>query len=229
MKTFSDAITFIGDNLSFLVDKTFEQLELAGAAIGVSLVIAIPIGLWLGHIHRGAWFAISVSNIGRALPSLGVIAIGLGIFGLGFVNVLFALVVLAVPPLLTNAYVAIDGVDREVVEAARGMGMSPTQILFRVELPLGLPLLFAGIRTASVYVVATATIASLAGGGGLGDIIFNQASYRLSGVVAAAMWVSALALLVEGAFALLQRLVTPRGVRGGAPGIGPVVKPVDIT
>jgi osmoprotectant transport system permease protein len=226
MNEFVDAFRFIGDNLSFLLEKTGEQLQLAGASIGVSLLIAIPIGLWLGHIHRGAWFAISFSNVGRALPSLGVIAIGLGVFGLGFVNVLVALVILAVPPLLTNAYVAIDGIDQEVVEAARGMGMSPLQILLRVELPLGLPLLFAGIRTASVYVVATATIASIAGGGGLGDIIFNQASYRLSGVVAAAMWVSALALLVEGAFALLQRLVTPAGMRA-APGIGPVVKPVN--
>src|SRR2546423_3240178 len=228
MNTFSDAITFIGDNLSFLLDKPGKQVELAGAAIGVSLLVAIPIGCWLGHIHRGAWFAITVSNVGRALPSLAVIAIGLAVFGLGFVNVLVALVVLAIPPLLTNAYVAIDGVDREVVEAARGMGMSPTQILLRVELPLGLPLLFAGIRTAAVYVVATATIASIAGGEGLGDIIFNQASYRLPGVVAAAIWVSALALVVEGAFALLQRLVTPAGVRRKAPGIGPAVKPVDI-
>jgi osmoprotectant transport system permease protein len=228
VKDFTDAFRFIGHNVSFLLEKTGEQLELSGAAIGVALAIAIPIGLWLGHIHRGAWLAISVSNVGRALPSLGMVAIGIGIFGIGFVNVMVALVVLAVPPLLTNAYVAIDGVDREVVEAARGMGMSPLQTLLRIELPLALPLIFAGIRTAAVYVVATATLASLAGGGGLGDIIFNQASYRLSGVLAAAMWVSALALAVEGAFALLQRLVTPAGVRAEAPGIGPAVKPVDI-
>ena len=228
MKDFVDAFTFIGNNASFLFDKTREQLELSGAAIGVALVIAIPIGLWLGHIHRGAWFAISFSNVGRALPSLGVVVIGIGIFGLGFVNVMVALVILAVPPLLTNAYVAIDGIDQEVVEAARGMGMSPLQILLRVELPLGLPLLFAGIRTGAVYVVATATLASLAGGGGLGDIIFNQASYRLAGVVAAAIWVAGLALIVEGAFALLQRLVTPPGLRRRAPGIGPAMKTVDI-
>jgi osmoprotectant transport system permease protein len=158
-----------------------------------------------------------------------MVAIGIGVFGIGFVNVMVALIVLAVPPLLTNAYVAIDGVDREVVEAARGMGMSPLQTLLRVELPLALPLVFAGIRTAAVYVVATATLASLAGGGGLGDIIFNQASYRLSGVLAAAMWVSALALAVEGGFALLQRLATPAGVRAvRAPGVGRVIKPVDI-
>jgi osmoprotectant transport system permease protein len=221
---FKDAITFIGDNSSLLVDKSVEQLLLAAAAIGVALVIAIPLGLWLGHLHRGAWLAINVSNVGRALPSLAVIAIGIGVLGLGFTNVMLALVVLAVPPLLTNAYVAVDGVDREAVEAARGMGMSELQVLLRVELPLALPLLFAGIRTAAVYVVSTAILAALAGGGGLGEIIFNQASYRLPGVLAAAMWVSGLALLVEGLFALIQRLVTPAGLRRGAPEVGPVVE-----
>ena len=224
MNDFRDAITFMGDNVDLLVDKSVEQLLLAGAAIGVSLLIAIPLGLWLGHLHRGAWLAINVANVGRALPSLAVIAIGIGVLGLGFTNVMLALIVLAVPPLLTNAYVAVDGVDREAVEAARGMGMSELQVLLRVELPLALPLVFAGIRTASVYVVATAILAALAGGGGLGEIIFNQASYRLPGVLAAAMWVSGLALLVEGIFALIQRLVTPAGLRGGAPEVGPVVE-----
>lgn len=224
MKDFRDAITFIGDNAGLLFDKTWEQLELSGAAIGVSLLIAIPLGLWLGHIHRGAWLAINVSNIGRALPSLALIAIGFGIFGLGFTNVMIALVVLAVPVMLTNAYVAIARVEPDTVEAARGMGMSELQVLTRVELPLALPLIFAGIRTASVYVVATAILAALAGGGGLGEIIFNQASYLLPGVIAAAMWVSALALLVEGALALVQRLVTPAGLRRRAPEVGPVVE-----
>ena len=229
MKDFRDAITFIGDNTSLLVDKSVEQLLLSAAAIGVSLAIAIPLGLWLGHLHRGAWLAINVSNVGRALPSLAVIAIGIGVLGLGFANVMVALVVLAVPPLLTNAYVAVDGVDREAVEAARGMGMSELQVLLRVELPLALPLVFAGIRTASVYVVATAILAALAGGGGLGEIIFNQASYKLPGVLAAAMWVSALALLVEAAFAIVQRLATPAGLRRAAPEIGPVLETAGTT
>jgi osmoprotectant transport system permease protein len=224
VKDFKDAITFIGHNSGLLVDKSVEQLLLSAAAIGVALAIAIPLGLWLGHIHRGAWLAINVANVGRALPSLAVIAIGIGALGLGFTNVMFALVVLAVPPLLTNTYVAIDGIDRDVVESARGMGMSDLQVLLRVELPLGLPLLFAGIRTASVYVVATAILAAIAGGGGLGEIIFNQASYRLAGVLAAAMWVSALAFLVEGVLALIQRLVTPAGLRRRAPEIGPVIE-----
>src|SRR3712207_5297521 len=128
-----------------------------------------------------------------------------------------ALIVLAVPPVLTNAYVAVDGVDADAVEAARGMGMSPLQLVTRVELPLALPLIFAGIRTATVYVVATATIAAVAGGGGLGELIVNQASYRLAGVVGAAMCVSALAFAVDFAFAGLQRLVTPAGLRRQAP------------
>jgi osmoprotectant transport system permease protein len=223
VKDFRDAISFIPDNTGLLVDKSVEQLILSAASIGVALVIAVPLGLWLGHRHRGAWLAINVSNIGRALPSLAVIAIGIGILGIGFANLMLALVVLAVPVLLTNTYVAIDGVDRDAVEAARGMGMSELQVLTRVELPLGLPLMFAGIRTASVYVVATAILAGYAGGGGLGEIIANQASYRLAGVLAAAMWVSALALLVEGVLALVQRWLTPVGLRGTAPAVGPVI------
>jgi osmoprotectant transport system permease protein len=223
VKDFGDAIAFIPDNLSLLVDKSVEQLLLSAAAIGIALLIAIPLGLWLGHIHRGAWLAINVANIGRALPSLAIIAIGIGILGIGFANLMLALVVLAVPPLLTNTYVAIDGIDRDAVEAARGMGMSELQVLTRVEVPLGLPLMFAGIRTASVYVVATAILAGLAGGGGLGEIISNQASYRIAGVLAAAMWVAALALFVEGVFALIQRLLTPAGLRGTAPEVGPVI------
>ena len=117
-----------------------------------------------------------MANIGRALPTLVVIAVGFIFLGIGFTNVMVALVILAVPPILTNAYVAVDQVDPDAVEAARGMGMTPWQVTRRVELPLALPLLFAGIRTAAVFVVATATIAAIAGGGGLGDIIVNQAS-----------------------------------------------------
>ncbi len=213
MNDFVDAFRFMGDNVHLLAQKTVEHLALSGAAVGVSLAIALPLGVWLGHVHRGSFIAVNVANVGRALPSLAVISIGLAVLGIGFLNVMVALVVLAVPPMLTNAYAAVDGVDTEAVEAARGMGMRSPQVLWRVELPLALPLIFAGIRTAAVYVIATATLAAIAGGGGLGDIIVNQASYGLPGVLAGAMVVTALALVAEGILALVQRAVTPRGIR----------------
>jgi osmoprotectant transport system permease protein len=211
--TFVDALRFIVDNPGLIWAKTLEQLALSGAALGVAIVIAIPLGVWLGHLHRGSFLAINVANIGRALPSLAIIAIGLAFLGIGFWNVLVALVVLAVPPMLTNAYVGVDGVDRDVVEAARGMGMKGREVLWRVELPLSLPLLGAGIRTSAVYVISTATIAAIAGGGGLGDIIVNQASYRLEGVIGAAICVAALALAADLLLGVAQRALTPRGLR----------------
>jgi osmoprotectant transport system permease protein len=225
MKTFVDALQFIPDNRQLILDKTLEHLLYSFAAIAVSIVIAIPLGVWLGHIHRGSFLAINISNVGRALPSLAIIAMGVAVLGLGFVNTLIALVVLAAPPMLTNAYVAVDSVDASTVDAARGMGMTPGEVLLRVELPLALPLIFAGIRTAAVYVIATATLAAVAGGGGLGEIIVNQASYRLPGVVAGSMCVAALALLAELAFAGLQRAVTPRGLRDTPP-LGPAARVV---
>jgi osmoprotectant transport system permease protein len=128
--------------------------------------------------------------------------------------VIVTLVVLAVPPILTNSYVAVDGVDRDAVNAARGMGMRPLQVLTKVELPLALPLIFAGLRTASIYVVGTSTIASYAGvPGTLGDVVFNRPSYGIPGLVAAAIIIAVLALGIELGFAGIQRLVTPRGLR----------------
>jgi osmoprotectant transport system permease protein len=213
MHSIIDAFKFIGDNAHFMLTKTLEHLALSGAAIGVAIVIAIPLGVTLGHLHQGSFLAINVSNIGRALPSLAVISIGIGVLGIGFWNVMVALVILAVPPMLTNAYVAVHGVDPDAVEAARASGMTPRQVLWKVEIPLAVGLMFAGIRTGAVYVVATATLAALAGGGGLGDIIVNQASYGTAGVIAGALFVTALAFLVEGAFAIAQRLLTPKALR----------------
>ena len=224
-EVFGDAIRFVWDNAAFVGDKTVEHLVLSGATIGVSLLIAIPLGVWLGHLHRGSFLAITVGNLGRALPSLALIAFGLPLFGISFTNVLVALVVLAVPPMLTNAYTGIDEVDRDAVDAARGMGMSGWQVLTRIELPLALPLLFAGIRTSCVYVIATATIAAIAGGGGLGDIIVDQATYRLEGVVGAALCVSLLALFVDALLALAQRAVTPVGLRLGNAALPEAVAP----
>ncbi len=222
MNNFLNALKFIGHNgqipgepqLPTLVHLTLKTLEVAGIGIAIAILIALPIGIWLGHIHRGSFVAINLGNIWRALPSLAVLAIGVAFLGIGLRNVELALVVLAVPPIITNAYVAIDGVDRDVVDAARGMGMSGSRILWRVELPLGTALIFAGVRTAALFVVSTTTIAALTGySGSLGDIINNETSYHLSGVLGAAICIAALALLVDFVLAIVQRALTPRGIK----------------
>jgi osmoprotectant transport system permease protein len=222
MHDFVEAFRFIAHDgavagqpgLPSLSHLALETLRVSAIGIAISLAIAIPLGAWLGHIHRGSFLAINLGNIGRALPSLAVLAIGDAFLGLGLTVVELALVILAVPPIITNAYLGVDGVDRDLVDAARGMGMSEREILTRVELPLAVPLMFAGIRTAAVFVVSTTTIASLAGfSGSLGDIIANETSYHFSGVLGAAICVAALALAVEGALTLLQWALTPRGLR----------------
>ena len=212
---FVNAFRFMGDNVHLLWQSCLETLALFAAGFFIAALIALPLGIWLGHLHRGAFLAINLSNIGRALPSLAVIAILLAVgVGLGFKTVAIALVILAVPVILTNAYVGVDEVDRDLSEAARGMGMTPWQILTRVEIPIALPLIFAGLRTAALYVMATTPLAVFAGGAGLGNIIANQASYKIEGVIAASILVAALAFLVDGIFVLLQRYATPRALRG---------------
>lgn len=219
---FVEALEFVGRNgqipgsphLPTLVHLTLETLKVSAIGVAISAVIAIPLGVWLGHIHKGSFVAINIGNLGRALPSLVVLAVGDAFLGLGLAVVELALVILAVPPMITNAYLAIDGIDRDVVDAARGMGMSEWEILRRIELPLGIGLTFAGVRTAALFVVSTTTIGALAGfNGSLGDVIADEGSYHLFGVLGAAICVAALALGVEGALALLQRALTPRGLR----------------
>lgn len=211
--TFVDALRFIGDHPGFLATKALEQLELSGAALLIALAVALPLGVVLGHLHRGSSLAIGASIVGRGLPSLVLIAAFLTVLGIGFVNNMVALAVLGTGPILTNSFDGIDRVDRDAVDAARGMGMTGPQILRRIELPLALPLLFTGIRVSAVTIVATAPIAAIAGGGGLGDIIVNQASYRLSGVLGASFCVMLLSALVFLALAGFQVAVTPRGMR----------------
>jgi osmoprotectant transport system permease protein len=213
LHTFVEAFRFIGSNPHFLLEKGWEQVQLSGAALGIAIGIALPLGIVLGHFHRFSGFAIGASIFGRGVPSLVLIGAFLTILGIGFVNNMVALAVLGSGPILTTAYSAVDGVDRDAVEAARGMGMTRLQILGKVELPLGIPLLFTGIRIAAVTIVATAPIAALAGGGGLGDIIVNQASYRLSGVLGASFCVMALSAGVYLALVGAQAAVTPRGIR----------------
>jgi osmoprotectant transport system permease protein len=222
MHSFVEAFEFIDHNgavagqpaLPSLVHLSLETLKVGVIGLAIALVIAVPVGAWLGHLHKGSFLAINIGNIGRALPSLVVLAIGDAFLGLGLAVVELALVILAVPPVITNTYLAVDKVDPEIVDAARGMGMSGAGVLARVELPLAVPLIFAGIRTASVFVISTTTIASLAGfSGSLGDIIANETTYHFSGVLGAAICVAALTLAVDGLLALVQRALTPRGLR----------------
>jgi osmoprotectant transport system permease protein len=226
---FTGAFTFMGDNTHLLLTDTAKHLEITAITMAIALAISLPLGVWLGHIRRFSFLAINISNFGRALPSLAIISLLLPAFGVGNVTVIVALVILAIPPILTNTYVAITQVDPDAVDAAVGMGMKPLGVLTRVELPLAVPLTFAGIRTSTVYVIATATIGGFFGGGGLGDIIANQASYRFTGVLAASIWVAALALIAELVLGLVQYLLTPRGLRAGKGGASSALTPAAST
>ena len=224
MNDFKDAIDFIfhsresltggvrvgGSEIWSLLAK---HLELSGAALGLACLLAVPIGLWLGHIRRGQFLAISASNVGRAVPTLALIAFFIAYVGIGFTNVMLALTLLAIPPILTNSYVGITQVDPDAVDAARGVGMTGAQIVRKVELPLALPIVFGGIRISAVNVVATATIAPLAGVVTLGNPIINAQVYGDAGRLGAAIVVAVVAVAADGGFGLLQRAVTPRALR----------------
>lgn len=220
---FGDAISYIfagttsqeGTRVggSQFLDLLRDHLELSLAAMAVACALSIPLGLWLGHLRRGSFLAISVSNVGRAVPSLALIAFFVAYLGVGFTNVMLALILLAIPPILTNAYVAVTQVDPDTVDAARGMGMTELEIVRKVELPLALPLIFGGVKTSMVNVVATATIAPLAGVNTLGDPIINVSTYGDTGRLAASIVVAALAVATEVSLGRLQRAVTPEGLK----------------
>ena len=211
----ADPAHWSGDNGVW--HRLLQHLLLTVVCLLLSCLIALPVALVLGHLGRGGALAVNISNVGRAVPTFAVLVLLLltpvGNWGEG--PTVVALVLFAVPPLLTNAYVGMREVDRGVVQAARGMGMTGRQLMFHVELPLSLPLLMNGVRIAAVQLVATATIAALAGGGGLGRLItagVNLASTPQ--VVAGALLVAVFALLVEGGFEIAERL-GPAWARGG--------------
>jgi osmoprotectant transport system permease protein len=197
----------------FVLHLAWTQLWLSLVALGVSLAIALPVGLVLGHRGKGELLAVGVGNAGRALPELAVIAFLAAYIGLGFGNAVIALTILGIPPILTNTFVAIRQVDRDSVEAARGMGMKEWQVIAKVEFPLAAPTIMSGIRTASINIVATATIAILIGVSTLGDLITGRNIYGDDGVVAGAIVVALLALALELTLAGIQRVVTPRGLK----------------
>jgi len=220
----SQAITWLNDPLNWtnpggIFDLLRQHLEISALAVLLGCLVALPLGLALGHFGRGGGVVVLVSNVTRAIPTLAVLSIFplIRAIGIGMTASVLALAIFAIPPLLANAYTGLREVDPEVREAARGMGLSGWQLLRRVELPLAVPYLAAGFRTAAVQVVATTTLAALAAGGGLGEIISLGFGLGLSvgggQVLAGGFLVAALALLVEGVLALVQRLVTPRPLR----------------
>ncbi|MFJ9826557.1 ABC transporter permease [Streptomyces sp. NPDC101160] len=193
-----------------------EHLYVSGAALLLACAVALPLGLWLGHLGRGGALAVNVSNAGRAVPVFAVLALFMvsPLRNAGDIPTVIALVLFAIPPLLTHAYVGVREVDRAVVEAARGMGMSGGQLFRGVELPLARPMLMTGLRSAAVQVVATATIAAMAGQGGLGRIITaGFSTYNTPQVVAGALLVALLALLVEALLVAADRLLGHRAPR----------------
>ncbi|MCS0605505.1 ABC transporter permease [Streptomyces sp. LP11] len=218
MSTLTATWTWLADPAHWSGDngvwhRLLQHLVLTVVCLVISCLIALPVALVLGHLGKGGALAVNISNVGRAVPTFAVLVLLLltpvGDWGEG--PTVVALVLFAVPPLLTNAYVGMREVDRSVVQAARGMGMTGRQLLLRVEVPLALPLIMNGVRIAAVQLVATATIAALAGGGGLGRIItagFNLASTPQ--VVAGALLVAVFALLVEGVFEIAERRAPAR-------------------
>jgi len=198
-------------------NRVEEHVVMSLAATGAALLIALPVGLALGHFGRGGALAINISNVGRALPSFAILVIAVQLVGIGPKPAFLALVALAIPPIMTNSFVGMRDVSPELRDAARGLGMSDLRVLLRVELPNALPVVMAGVRTGGVQVVATATLAALVGWGGLGRFIidgFSQLDYVQ--VFAGALLVVVLSAAAELALALLQWTLTPAGIRSAA-------------
>jgi osmoprotectant transport system permease protein len=192
-------------------NRTVEHVVLSAVAIIAAILVAIPAGLAIGHTGRGAFMTVSVANLGRSIPSYALLIIFVTWFGIGFAAAFPALVVLAIPPIITNTYVGLREVDRDMIEAGRAMGMKETELLRRVELPIAAPAIIAGVRIAAVQVVATATLAALVGGGALGRYIVDGFALRQQDtLVAGAVLVAGLALVTERSFTFLERaLVSP--------------------
>jgi osmoprotectant transport system permease protein len=218
------AVVWLNDPLNWtnpggILDRLGEHLWISAAAVALGCLVAWPIGMWLGHTGRGGGLVVLISNLTLAIPTIALLTIlPLTFLGFGKPPVIAALAVFAVPPLLANAYTGVRSIDPEARDAARGMGLSGWQVLGRVELPLAVPYLAAGFRTAAVQVVATAALASFVNGGGLGQII--SAGFGLGiatgggQILAGGLLVALLALLLEGILALVERAVTPRPLRG---------------
>lgn len=229
-------------------NRLLEHLVISGIAVLFATAIAIPTGMYVGHTNRGSGLAINLANIGRAVPSYAMMVIILPIslyladvlrydasFGLTFLPIFLAMVFLAIPPLLVSTYAGLRSVERDLIEAGRGMGLRESQILTRIELPIASSIVIGGFRTATLQVIATATIGAILGGGGLGRFIFDGLNQGLAGrtsIYAGAIMVAALAIGVDLLLSLVQRRLTPRALlapkRSGTSGPASVVGGADL-
>jgi osmoprotectant transport system permease protein len=200
-----------------LVNRTLEHLMYTVIAVVIAFVLAFPLGVLIGHTRKGAFLAINAGNAGRALPTLGVLMLVVSLVGAGLIPAIVALVILAIPPILTSTYAGVSAVDPATVDASRGVGMTESQIATRVEIPEALPIIFGGIRNATLQVVSTATIAAYVGLGGLGRYLFDGLALRdYPRVVAGAVLVAVLAVVLDLLLAALQRRLVSPGVDGRA-------------
>jgi osmoprotectant transport system permease protein len=196
-----------------VLELALRQIEVSVLALLLATVIALPIGLYFGHRGAGAQLAVAIGNTGRAVPELAVIALLAPAVGVGLTTLTIALAVLGIPPILTNTFTGVDQVDRATIDAARGVGMSEFEILRKVEVPMAVSSIMSGIRTSSINIIATATIAPLVGVLTLGNFILNENVYGANGVLAGAIVVAVIALFFEFALAGVQRRLTSKGLR----------------
>ena len=214
MRLLGAAWAYVADHPAQFVGAVVAHLELSGLALAVALVIALPAGIWISRSPRAALVTLGAANTARTIPSLAVLAFALPFLGIGFLPSLIALTILGLPPILTNTYVGLRQVDADAVESAAGMGMTRLQILRGVELPLAMPVVLAGVRTSAVQIVASATLASFIGGGGLGDFITTGIGMmQIELLLVGAIPVTLLAIGTELMFGQLERTLTPRGLR----------------
>jgi osmoprotectant transport system permease protein len=219
-------VSFIGNVARWFLDpahwqgasgvpnRLLEHLAMSGSAVLTAAAIALPVAVVLGHYRKGGALAINVSNIGRAIPSFAILVVAVQLVGIGSRPAFIALLALAIPPILTNTYVGLSEVSPDLREAARGLGMNDLEQLFKVEIPLAIPLIMAGLRTSAVQVVATATLAAQVAWGGLGRYIIDGFSQGDNvQIFAGALLVALVATLVERGLGMVQSLVTPAGVR----------------
>jgi osmoprotectant transport system permease protein len=205
-------------------NRVAEHLLISAVTLAAAVAIALPLGVWAGHTRRGGFLAVNVANLGRALPSLALLALMFPLalslkLGFGFWPTFLALVPLGIPPVLTNSYVGVREVDADIVEAARGMGLREQQVLRSVELPIAAPLIIAGVRNSAVAIVATATLGALVAGGGLGRYIVDGiARQDYPRVFVGALLVALLSICVEIAFGAFERVSVSSGVRGAESG-----------